>query len=98
MSGPKRKEQSISRKGSRPEARGDGPGGVGEAMPAAVHGLGKRTPTKISVWEKEKLNVGWSSAGGAGRKPVKIDLEQLERLCALQCTDAEIAHGFTSRF
>jgi len=31
---------------------------------------------------------------GAGRKPVKIDLEQLERLCALQCTDAEIAAWF----
>ena len=31
---------------------------------------------------------------GAGRKPVKIDLEQLEKLCALQCTDAEIAAWF----
>ncbi len=34
---------------------------------------------------------------GAGRKPVKIDLEQLEKLCGLQCTDAEIAAWFTSR-
>lgn len=31
---------------------------------------------------------------GAGRKPVQIDLEQLERLCALQCTDEEIAAFF----
>jgi hypothetical protein len=31
---------------------------------------------------------------GAGRKPVKIDLEQLEKLCGLQCTDAEIAAWF----
>jgi hypothetical protein len=31
---------------------------------------------------------------GAGRKPVKIDLEQLEKLCALQCTDQEIASFF----
>ncbi len=31
---------------------------------------------------------------GAGRKPVKIDVEQLEKLCGLQCTDAEIAAWF----
>jgi hypothetical protein len=31
---------------------------------------------------------------GAGRKAVQIDLEQLEKLCALQCTDAEIAAWF----
>src|SRR5438309_11746775 len=30
---------------------------------------------------------------GAGRKPVHIDLEELPKLCALQCTDQEIA-GF----
>jgi hypothetical protein len=29
---------------------------------------------------------------GAGRKPVHIDLVELEKLCALQCTDEEIAH------
>lgn len=29
---------------------------------------------------------------GAGRKPVQIDLVELEKLCALQCTDEEIAH------
>jgi hypothetical protein len=28
---------------------------------------------------------------GAGRKPVNIDLEQLEKLCGLQCTDEELA-------
>lgn len=28
---------------------------------------------------------------GAGRKPVSIDLEQVEKLAALQCTEAEIA-------
>jgi hypothetical protein len=27
----------------------------------------------------------------AGRKPVKIDLEQVEKLAAIQCTEAEIA-------
>jgi len=37
-------------------------------------------------------------AGGfrpnAGRRPVEIDLVELEKLCALQCTDEEIAHFF----
>jgi hypothetical protein len=32
---------------------------------------------------------------GAGRKPVQIDLVELEKLCALQCTDEEIAHFFS---
>jgi len=31
---------------------------------------------------------------GSGRKPVHIDLEQLEKLCGLQCTDEEIAAFF----
>jgi hypothetical protein len=31
---------------------------------------------------------------GAGRKTVHIDLEQVERLCALQCTDEEVASFF----
>ena len=31
---------------------------------------------------------------GAGRKPVEIDLEQLEKLAALGCTDEEIAAFF----
>jgi hypothetical protein len=30
----------------------------------------------------------------AGRKPVKIDLEQVEKLCNLQCTDEELASYF----
>jgi hypothetical protein len=30
----------------------------------------------------------------AGRKPVNIDLVELEKLCSLQCTDAEIAGFF----
>ena len=30
----------------------------------------------------------------AGRKPVRIDLGELEKLCALQCTDEEIAAWF----
>ena len=30
----------------------------------------------------------------AGRKAVKIDLEQLEKLCNLQCTDGELASFF----
>jgi hypothetical protein len=37
-------------------------------------------------------------AGGfrpnAGRKPVEIDLVELEKLCSLQCTDEEIAYFF----
>jgi len=31
---------------------------------------------------------------GAGRKPVHIDVEELEKLCALQCTEQEIAAFF----
>lgn len=31
---------------------------------------------------------------GAGRKPVPIDLVELEKLCVLQCTNAEIAAWF----
>lgn len=27
----------------------------------------------------------------SGRKPVNIDVEQVEKLCSLQCTDAELA-------
>jgi hypothetical protein len=30
----------------------------------------------------------------AGRKAVKIDLEQVEKLCGLQCTDEELASFF----
>ena len=30
----------------------------------------------------------------AGRKPVRIDLTELEKLCSLQCTDEEIAAWF----
>jgi hypothetical protein len=31
---------------------------------------------------------------GSGRKRIKIDLAELEKLCALQCTDEEIASFF----
>src|SRR5438552_390185 len=31
---------------------------------------------------------------GAGRKAVNIDLEQVEKLCGLQCTDEELASYF----
>ena len=31
---------------------------------------------------------------GAGRKPVQIDLDELSKLCALQCTHEEIAAWF----
>jgi hypothetical protein len=31
---------------------------------------------------------------GAGRKPVKIDLDELEKVCALQVTDEEVAAFF----
>ena len=32
---------------------------------------------------------------GAGRRRIKIDLAEVEKLCALQCTDEEIASFFT---
>lgn len=31
---------------------------------------------------------------GSGRKPINIDLAEVERLCALQCTDEELAAWF----
>ena len=31
---------------------------------------------------------------GAGRKPIDIDLDELQKLCALQCTHEEIAAWF----
>ena len=31
---------------------------------------------------------------GSGRKPIKIDLVELEKLCSLQCTDEEVADFF----
>jgi len=31
---------------------------------------------------------------GAGRKPVNIDLTELEKLCVVQCTDEELAARF----
>ena len=31
---------------------------------------------------------------GAGRKAVSVDLEQMEKLCGLQCTDEELASFF----
>jgi hypothetical protein len=36
---------------------------------------------------------------GAGRKPVHIDLFQLEKLCSIQCTDEDLAgiFGVTTR-
>ncbi|MGD0778255.1 MAG: hypothetical protein ABSC05_36190 [Candidatus Solibacter sp.] len=34
------------------------------------------------------------ASGKAGRKPAPIDLTELEKLCALQCTDEEIADWF----
>ena len=38
---------------------------------------------------------GEKKSGGrrarSGRKAVNIDMEQLEKLCGLQCTDAEVA-------
>ena len=32
---------------------------------------------------------------GAGRKPAKIDLAELENLCGLECTDEELAARFS---
>ena len=34
------------------------------------------------------------SRAGAGRKPAPIDLNELEKLCSLQCSDEEIAAWF----
>jgi len=42
--------------------------------------------------------AGGNMSGGrrprAGRKPIEIDLEQLEKLCNLDCTHEEIANWF----
>jgi len=38
--------------------------------------------------------VRGGSRSGAGRKPVEIDLEQVEKLASLQCTDQELAAFF----
>jgi len=38
--------------------------------------------------------VRGGSRTGAGRKPVEIDLEQVEKLASLQCTDQELAAFF----
>jgi len=35
------------------------------------------------------------SRSGSGRRRIKIDLAEVEKLCALQCTDEEIASFFT---
>jgi hypothetical protein len=34
------------------------------------------------------------SRTGAGRKPIQIDVTELEKLCSLQCSDEEIAAWF----
>jgi hypothetical protein len=39
-------------------------------------------------------NMRGGSRTGDGRKPVEIDLEQLEKLASLQCTDRELAAFF----
>jgi len=39
--------------------------------------------------------VDSSTRPGSGRKPVKIDLLDLEKLCVLQCTDEELAAFFS---
>src|SRR5262245_16811599 len=39
------------------------------------------------------LNLGGKRCG-SGRKAVKINLEELERLCLIQCTDQELASFF----
>jgi hypothetical protein len=43
--------------------------------------------------ERKKAMAGGVRVG-AGRKPVTIDLSELEKLCALQCTDDEMAAWF----
>ena len=43
--------------------------------------------------ERRKLNLG-GKRSGSGRKSVKIDLTELERLCSIQCTDQELASFF----
>src|SRR5262249_48250973 len=49
---------------------------------------------KISSGERNMRAMHGSQRPRAKRKAVQIDLEQLEKLCALQCTDAEIAAWF----
>src|SRR5579864_7636811 len=43
---------------------------------------------------KKRSNMPGGSRPGAGRKPAKIDLLELEKLASLQCTDEEIASFF----
>jgi hypothetical protein len=43
--------------------------------------------------ESEK-DVGMARRSRAGRKAIEIDLEQLEKLCSLNCTDQEVADWF----
>ena len=43
--------------------------------------------------ENHRVRSGGARTG-AGRKPVQIDLVELEKLCSLQCTDEEIAAWF----
>ena len=42
-----------------------------------------------SEWNGRKM-----TRARAGRKPVQIDLVELEKLCSLQCTDQELADWF----
>jgi hypothetical protein len=39
------------------------------------------------------MNLG-GKRSGSGRRAVKIDLTELERLCSIQCTDQELASFF----
>jgi hypothetical protein len=41
-----------------------------------------------------RQNQPGGSRSGAGRKPIEMDLAELEKLCALQCTDEELAAWF----
>src|SRR5258705_13438826 len=43
--------------------------------------------------ERGNLNLG-GKRSGSGRRAVKIDLAELERLCSIQCTDQELASFF----
>src|SRR5690242_17936038 len=49
-------------------------------------------PPKSKSWRAKQMTGG--AREGSGRKRVNIDLEQLEKLCALQCTDEELAAYF----
>jgi hypothetical protein len=47
-----------------------------------------------SKYDREKETAHGGKRDGAGRKSARIDLAELEKLCALQCTNEDVAAFF----